>query len=112
MALLGNNSVGAVGHGVDGGEAPCMLLVDLAFARKRCARHFGFVELGWVGVTLAFGPRGGWTMTIGRDGNLRLAADGDPIPGYYPRIIDDALWAKVQNYLRVQPYCTTSIGPR
>jgi hypothetical protein len=44
----------------------------LAFARKRCARHFGFVELGWVGVTLAFGPRGGWTMTIGRDGNLRL----------------------------------------
>jgi len=31
-------------------------------------------------------PRGGvWT------------ADGDPIPGYYPRIIDDALWAKVQS---------------
>jgi hypothetical protein len=30
-----------------------MLLVDLAFARKRCARHFGLAELGWVGMTLA-----------------------------------------------------------
>jgi hypothetical protein len=52
-AMLGNNPVGAVGHVADGREAPCMLLVDLAFARKRCARHFGFAELGWVGMTLA-----------------------------------------------------------
>lgn len=51
--MLGNNPVGAVGHVADGCEAPCMLLVDLAFARKRCARHFGFAELGWVGMTLA-----------------------------------------------------------